>query len=241
LTYGETASGRSSQYNGRVFDAGTGFHDYGARMYWPQIGRFISADSVMGSPEIPMTLNRYSYVLNNPHKYTDPNGKWPLPAHIGMVISAFGLNHSPLDVGRLAGAQYAADFGKGAQDDQSRHAMRGAGESKVGAQYAYSSFVTGQLRDATVLDQAGDRAGAMKALGLGMHAIMDAFTPQHKDTAEWPKDRGGQASHVVGELAASGLDFEDRAMAQAELGKYMEAFEKRTYTYTPPTLDRASK
>lgn len=36
------------QYNGRVFDPGTGFHDYGARLYWPQIGRFVSADSVMG-------------------------------------------------------------------------------------------------------------------------------------------------------------------------------------------------
>jgi len=64
----------SRQYNGRVYDPGTGFHDYGARLYWPQIGRFISADSVMGSPGSPMTLNRYSYVLNNPYKYTDPTG-----------------------------------------------------------------------------------------------------------------------------------------------------------------------
>ena len=126
-----------------------------------------------------------------------------------------------------------------AQDDQSRHSMRGAGDSKVGAQYSYISFVTGQLRDATVLDQNGDRAGAMKTLGLGMHAIMDAFTPQHKDTAEWTKDPKEQASHVLGELAASGLDLGDMVKAKAELGKYMEAFEKRTYTYTPPILDRA--
>lgn len=61
-----SASGAPSaddrQYNGRVFDPGTGFHDYGARMYWPQIGRFVSADSVMGSLGNPMSLNRYSYV-----------------------------------------------------------------------------------------------------------------------------------------------------------------------------------
>ncbi len=29
-TYGETASDPSRQYNGRVYDPGTGFHDYGA-------------------------------------------------------------------------------------------------------------------------------------------------------------------------------------------------------------------
>ena len=62
------------QYNGRVYDPGTGFHDYGARMYWPQVGRFISADSYRGEIANPASLNRYSYVHNNPSKYTDPTG-----------------------------------------------------------------------------------------------------------------------------------------------------------------------
>jgi RHS repeat-associated protein len=48
--------GGDRQYNGRVFDPGTGFHDYGARMYWPEMGRFISADSVMGEPASPASL-----------------------------------------------------------------------------------------------------------------------------------------------------------------------------------------
>ena len=73
-TYGETASDPSRQYNGRVFDPGTGFHDYGARMYWPQIGRFISPDSYPGDVANPASLNLYSYVHNNPYKYTDPTG-----------------------------------------------------------------------------------------------------------------------------------------------------------------------
>jgi RHS repeat-associated protein len=62
------------QYNGRVYDPGTGFHDYGARMYWPQIGRFVSADSFEGELDDPQSLNRYAYVTNNPYRYTDPTG-----------------------------------------------------------------------------------------------------------------------------------------------------------------------
>lgn len=62
------------QYNGRVYDAGTGFHDYGARMYWPEIGRFISADSSSGDIASPVSLNRYAYVHDNPYKFVDPDG-----------------------------------------------------------------------------------------------------------------------------------------------------------------------
>jgi RHS repeat-associated protein len=47
---------------------GTGFYDYGARLYDPAIGRFLSADPVNDGP------NRYAYVSNNPLRYTDPTG-----------------------------------------------------------------------------------------------------------------------------------------------------------------------
>ncbi|ACG74298.1 hypothetical protein AnaeK_3077 [Anaeromyxobacter sp. K] len=63
------------QYNGRVYDPGTGFHDYGARMYWPQIGRFVSPDPAGIHPENPQSWNRYAYVWNNPYKYVDPSVK----------------------------------------------------------------------------------------------------------------------------------------------------------------------
>ncbi len=80
------------QYNGRVYDPGTGLHDYGARMYWPAIGRFISADSYRGNIANPMSLNRYSYVLNNPCKYTDPSGHCPMciGAAIGGAAGGIG-------------------------------------------------------------------------------------------------------------------------------------------------------
>ena len=44
-----------------------------ARYYDPVIGRFYSNDPIGFTGEID-TFNRYSYVANNPYKYTDPTG-----------------------------------------------------------------------------------------------------------------------------------------------------------------------
>ncbi len=52
----------------------TGLYYYGARYYDPETGQFISRDLLSGQMKSPQTLNRYTYVLNNPLKYRDPNG-----------------------------------------------------------------------------------------------------------------------------------------------------------------------
>ena len=52
----------------------TGLYYYGARYYDPEIGRFISADTIIPDPTNPQAYNRYTYCLNNPLKYVDPSG-----------------------------------------------------------------------------------------------------------------------------------------------------------------------
>jgi RHS repeat-associated protein len=57
----------------------TGAYDLGliymnARYYLPEIGRFISADTIVPEPGNPQSYNRYSYSYNNPVNYTDPTG-----------------------------------------------------------------------------------------------------------------------------------------------------------------------
>jgi len=47
---------------------------YNARYYDSALGRFIQADTIVPSPANPQSLNRYSYVLNSPLRYTDPTG-----------------------------------------------------------------------------------------------------------------------------------------------------------------------
>ncbi len=44
------------------------------RLYDPTLARFISADPIVQAPYNLQSLNRYSYVLNNPLYYTDPTG-----------------------------------------------------------------------------------------------------------------------------------------------------------------------
>jgi RHS repeat-associated protein len=48
-----------------------------ARLYDPQLGRFISADTIIPSVENVEALNRYSYVFNNPLSLTDSSGNFP--------------------------------------------------------------------------------------------------------------------------------------------------------------------
>ncbi|WP_379351290.1 RHS repeat-associated core domain-containing protein [Paenibacillus sp. GCM10027629] len=52
------------------------------RYYKPEIGRFVSEDTYEGQIHEPLSLNRYTYVYNNPLIYIDPSG------HIPTVMEA---------------------------------------------------------------------------------------------------------------------------------------------------------
>ena len=54
----------------------------------PTLGRFLSPDSIVPDPSDPQTLNRCSYVVNNPLRYTDPTGQY----HSGQEWCAIHLN-----------------------------------------------------------------------------------------------------------------------------------------------------
>ena len=45
------------------------------RLYDPVLGRFLSLDNYVQTPDFSQNYNRYSYCLNNPLKYTDPSGE----------------------------------------------------------------------------------------------------------------------------------------------------------------------
>jgi RHS repeat-associated protein len=84
----------SQKFTGQLRDAETGLDYFGARYFSGAQGRFTSPDEFNGGPVDPFTgqqiqqpgplpyaditnpqsLNKYTYVLNNPLRYTDPDG-----------------------------------------------------------------------------------------------------------------------------------------------------------------------
>jgi hypothetical protein len=65
----------------------------GARWYDPEIGHFISADTLIPGAGNPLALDRFSYVYYNPLKYTDPSG------HVGVITTdpmIRGTSNTPL-------------------------------------------------------------------------------------------------------------------------------------------------
>jgi RHS repeat-associated protein len=66
-------------FTGQREITGLGIYHYGARFYTPTLGRFLSADTIVPGYANPQSLNRFSYTLNNPLKYTDPTGHWADP------------------------------------------------------------------------------------------------------------------------------------------------------------------
>ncbi len=75
-------------YTGHEHLTQFGLINMNARLYDPALGRFLSADPYVQLPDFSQNFNRYSYALNNPLKFTDPDGEffWFAIA-IGAIIN----------------------------------------------------------------------------------------------------------------------------------------------------------
>ncbi len=79
LPYGETwfqigNTNHAPKYNSQELDKESGLYYYNARYYDPEVGRFVTADSVIDGEYETQGWNRYSYVKGNPVRYGDPSG-----------------------------------------------------------------------------------------------------------------------------------------------------------------------
>lgn len=84
--YGGSSSAVKYTFTGQEDDNEIGLYNFRARLYDPELGRFISADTIVPEPGNLQSLNRYSYCYNNPLIYIDPSGHWGWEAVFAAVI-----------------------------------------------------------------------------------------------------------------------------------------------------------
>jgi len=64
------------QYTGQ-YKAEAGLYFYQSRFYDGSLGRFISPDTLVPDPNLPISWDRYAYAKNNSVNYSDPTGHFP--------------------------------------------------------------------------------------------------------------------------------------------------------------------
>ena len=65
-----------------------GLINMNGRMYDPVMSCFLSVDNYVQDPSCTQNFNRYAYCMNNPLKYTDPDGEW-IQFLVGGLLGAW--------------------------------------------------------------------------------------------------------------------------------------------------------
>jgi RHS repeat-associated protein len=145
-------------YTGHEHIKEAGFIHMNGRVYDPTIGRFLSADPHIQDSKDSQSYNRYSYVKNNPYKYTDPSGfffkkifksikKWIKPI-IAIAVAAV-ITWATMGTGTFLGFSSFASSWTG---------FFGAGS--IFATGAAAGFVSGAI-------MTGSLSGALKGAVFG--------------------------------------------------------------------------
>ncbi|NQT74506.1 MAG: hypothetical protein HQ553_17340 [Chloroflexi bacterium] len=150
------------KFTDQELDGESGFYNYDARLYDPMIGLFITADTIVPDFSDPQSLNRYSYVRNNPLGYTDPSGHGFFSFAFAVLKAAF--------IGASVNGGFAVltggDVGAAMEAGAITGAFIGAAGQLPGMAVAKNGTYVGQLskmQRTAVFTSAGGMAGAINA------------------------------------------------------------------------------
>ena len=176
--------------------------------YSPNTGRWLSRDPARETGG----NNLFELIGNNAVNDVDPVGLFWGMGHDRLIDNAFGnlwdsthyLATGLRDILRRASRTVDRYFQ--APEFSYMHAMRDKiqNQSKEEAERKAKNWVIGQLFEAADETSGGNPDGGLWALGMGMHTIMDAYSPEHSDFKPWGglsglANLGSAAGHTIKE------------------------------------------
>lgn len=200
------------------------------RMYDPLMCCFLSVDSYVQDPGNAQNFNRYAYCLNNPLKYTDPDGEWVQLVVAGLIggtvnwlangaeLSWKGLAY--FGIGAAAGVLGAAAGGAVAGAMELGGFVSGLASGAVGG--ASSGLITGSgnawMQGASFGQ--GLKAGVISAgIGAGTGALLGGLTQGYMDYSKGYSFWDGSAidEFVIGNVVLDPVPNNYNSSAQAEI------------------------
>jgi RHS repeat-associated protein len=196
-------------------DDDTGFYNYGARLYDPLLGRFISPDRLVPDPGNPQALNRYAYCLNNPLIYTDPSGEFIesiIAAIVSIVTSEAFLTAAAYVVGGAAlGAATSAATGG--------NIWQGALTGAIsGAIFFGAGEIIGAAANVGQLTTVAERVAVHAVAGMFAGGINSAITGGNIGLGILTGGISGGLGMAVGNLNFIPKDFTSQLLARSLAG-----------------------
>jgi RHS repeat-associated protein len=134
--------GLAGLFTSKERDAETGLDYFGARYMSSAQGRFTSPDPLMASAKAsnPQTWNRYSYTLNNPLRFVDPDGldvpeDCARDANCTIVVKVNVIYDKTANRGRGLTAEQKSAF----TSDQIARAQKAYGTSNIKLDVSYTA------------------------------------------------------------------------------------------------------
>jgi RHS repeat-associated protein len=200
----------------------TDLYYYNSRWYDPMVGRFLQPDTIVPEPGNPQSLNRYTYVQNNPVKYVDPTGH-----SLQWLFQGYGYGSQVkdnLDSGMSLGDALTTHINTG-------QILRNA-QTGDAAWLASAAVLAGGTYAATTLGPVIS-AGGSGAAGTAATTAAQTINADGNPTNEWEAAsrfvtgtcnylrqiavKGAQIHHLVEQRFAKGLGLKVNEMQSVQL------------------------
>jgi len=166
--------------------------NYNARIYDPQIGRFMSADDIVPDAYYSQSYNRYTYVENGPLSFTDPTGHMSPqpPPDFGIALSQI---NTPEGISELDSSDFLGQLSQLFSNATQSGTTTGMGNSSAGI------TATSNLAPGTVVQtySNGTRVIADPSSASGLSLEFDGNSELGKKIAQFYAD-GGTYKYDVG-------------------------------------------